>query len=248
MSPQRHRRRPLPRRARGVTLVELLVSMAIAVFLLSGLLVIVQNTRNTFGSQNQLAQLQDNERLAMTLMGDVIQAAGYFPDPTTNTAAGAMPADGAFPVAGQPIIGARQAGAPEDQITVRYMTASGDGIINCTGNTNTSGATRLYENAFAIDANGNLTCSVNGAAPVILISGIQNLQIFYGVQTNTAVGNGAVDSYMRANEMTATYWNNVISVKVRVFFTNPLANLPNQPAVILVERVVGVMNRGGVKT
>jgi len=264
MSRLPHYRRHAPRRQRGVTLIELLVSMGIAMFLLGGLLVIVQNTRSTFGSQNQLAQLQDSERLAMSLVGDVIQSAGYFPDPTTNTAASAMPADALFPVAGQPLVGAHQAAAPHDAIAVRYMTANNDGVINCTGGTNTSGANQLYENLFAIDANGNLVCSLNGNPPQILIAGpivngvqlpaITDLQVYYGVQTNTALGNGAVDSYLKANEMTAANWGNVIAVKIILFFTNPLAAqagqpaTPGQPATIRVERVVAVMNRAGVKT
>jgi len=253
-----------PRRQRGVTLVELMVSMGIAVFLLGGLLVIVQNTRNTFGAQNQLAQLQDSERLAMSLIGDVVQSAGYFPDPTTNTASSALPADALFPVAARSISGSRLAGTPEDVLAVRYLTANNDGIINCTGNSNNTGANLLYENLFAIDANGNLVCSLNGQAPVTLIAGpivngvqlkaITNMRVFYGVQTNVALANGAVDSYLRANEMTASNWNNVVSVKVILFFTNPLAAqagqppTPGQPATIRVERVIGVMNRAGVKT
>jgi type IV pilus assembly protein PilW len=245
-------------RQHGFTLIELMVSMGIAVFLLGGLLMIVQNTRNTFASQNQLAQLQDSERLAMSLIGDVIQSAGYYPDPTTNTTASAMPANAVFPVAGQSIVGARVAGFAEDTITIRYMTANNDGVINCTGNSNTSGVSLRFENAFSIDANGNLVCSLNGAAPVTLIAGptvndvqqpaIQNMRIFYGVQTNTALGNGAVDAYLRANEMTASNWQNIIAVKVILWFTNPLAAQPGQPPQIRVERVVGVMNRGGVKT
>jgi type IV pilus assembly protein PilW len=258
MSHLHTRRAPSARRQRGVTLIELMVSMGIAMFLLGGLLVIVQNTRNTFGSQNQLAQLQDNERLAMTLIGDVIQSAGYFPDPTVNTAASAMPADGLFPAAGRSITGTRLGAAPEDSLAVRYMTANNDGIINCTGNTNTTGANLLYENAFSIDANGNLVCQLNGQPPVTLIAGpivngvqlpaIANMQIFYGVQTNVALANGAVDSYLRANEM-AGFWSNVVSVKLILFFTNPIYTPTNgQPKTLRVERVVGVMNRAGVKT
>ena len=66
-------------RARGFTLVELLVSLLIGLFLLGGLLTLVQNNKRTFTTQNSLAQLQDGERLAMSVMTDVIQTAGYFP-------------------------------------------------------------------------------------------------------------------------------------------------------------------------
>ena len=51
----------------------------IGLFLMGALLTIVQTNRRVFGDQNQLSQLQDNERMAMTMMADVIQSAGYFP-------------------------------------------------------------------------------------------------------------------------------------------------------------------------
>ncbi len=93
-----------------------------------------------------------------------------------------------------------------------------------------------------------LTCALNNAAAVPLVSGIQSLKILYGVKTDFTADNGAVDSYLKASEMTAANWNNVISVKVTLTFLNPLAGQPNQPATIAFQRVVGVMNRAGVKT
>ena len=70
---------------RGFTLIEILIALLIGLFLLGALLTIVQTNRAVFGNQNKLAQLQDGERMALTMMTDVIQSAGYFPDPTTNT-------------------------------------------------------------------------------------------------------------------------------------------------------------------
>ena len=236
------------RRERGLTLVELMVSMAIAVFLLTGVLTIFQNTRHTFTTQNQMAQLQDNERLAMTLISDVIESAGYFPDPTVNTSLSALPTDPLFAAAGQAVVGTANAAPPGDTIVVRFLTNPNDNVINCVGGTNTTGAVLLYENVFSLDGLGNLRCAVNGAPSVPLVAGVQNMRIYYGVKTNFAVQNGAVDSYLRANEMLPAYWSNVISVKVVLTFTNPLAGQPNQPPTIQFERVVAVMNHAGVST
>src|ERR1700680_1633666 len=91
-------------RQQGYTLVELMIALLIGLFLLGGLMTIVQDNRRSFSSQNQLAQLQDSERLAMTIMTDVIQSAGYFPDPTSNSATSALPAVGAI-AAGQAMQG-----------------------------------------------------------------------------------------------------------------------------------------------
>jgi type IV pilus assembly protein PilW len=244
---------PNAARQRGLTLIELLVSMAIAVFLLGGLLTIVGNTRRAFAAQNVMAQLQDNQRLAMTLIGDVIQEAGFFPDPTTNTSGAILPViAGTFPTAGQAITGTYLAGTP-DTITVRFATTKTEGAINCTGGTSTTANPPVvYINRFSVDTvNNNLVCTLttNGvAAPAVpLVSGVQSLSILYGVTTNTALGNGAVDTYLRADQMTAANWTNVVTVKVTVTFLNPLAGQPNQPATIPFQRVVGVMNRTGVK-
>ena len=90
---------------RGFTLIEILIALLIGVFLLAALLTIVQANRRVYGDQSQLAQLQDSERMAMTLMTDVIQMAGYYPNPTQNTV-DSLTASGAFAL-GQPITNGR---------------------------------------------------------------------------------------------------------------------------------------------
>jgi type IV pilus assembly protein PilW len=58
-----HSTSPLPRRRRsqqGFTLVELSIAVLIGLFLLGGLLTLLQDMRRTFGAQNQLGQLQDS--------------------------------------------------------------------------------------------------------------------------------------------------------------------------------------------
>lgn len=223
---------------RGFTLVELFVAVAIALFLLIGLFTLISTTRQTFGTQNQLAQLQDNERLAMTMITDVIQAAGYFPDPQAKTQAQALPASSPqFTQAGQAITGTSAASAPGDSISVRYVTAGGDGVINCTGGTNS--ATTIFVNVFSVNSSNELGCTMNGTWQP-LVSGVQQLKIFYGVDT---AGNGSVDSYLDASAMTAAYWSNVMSVKVQLTFLNPLASQPGQAATISFTRVVSVMNK-----
>ncbi len=68
----------------GYTLVELMIAVLIALFLLGGLVTLVMGTRRTSTTQSQLSQLQDSQRIAMMLMANVIQQAGYFPDPSQS--------------------------------------------------------------------------------------------------------------------------------------------------------------------
>ena len=44
------------------------------------------NLKATWGTQDKLAQLQDNERMAMSLIATVVQSAGYYPNPMVNSA------------------------------------------------------------------------------------------------------------------------------------------------------------------
>jgi type IV pilus assembly protein PilW len=257
------RERPTVRirgRQRGFTLLEILIALSLGLFVLAALLTIVQTNRAVYGDQSQLAQLQDNERMAMTLMTDVIQSAGYFPTTipptiTQDTSLTATTGDGyAFPV-GQSMYGTYSATVPGDAIYVRYMTASGDGVLNCSGVPNTTGANTLYVNEFYV-AGGQLVCNMNGT-PYNLVSGVTNstttlgvtnLSILYGVKRNAALPGNNVDTYLNASLMTAADWSSVISVMIELTFTNPLYNTngsTTQPKTVYIQRVVGVMNQLG---
>jgi type IV pilus assembly protein PilW len=255
---------PSVRRQGGLTLVEMMVTIAIALFLLAGVGYMLQNTRRAYANQNQLQQLQDSERLAMTLLTDVIQNAGYFPDPTQNTIDTALPAVAGTWVQEQAITAASQAApAPGDAITVRYMTTGGDGILNCLGTSNTqaTGTTDVYVNQFyltAPDASGNSTlqCKLTDSAGTVnstqdLVSGLTNMQIWFGVKRGGAATDNNVDTYLRPSEMSAgapNDWLNITSVRIVLTFQNPLA-APSAPATqktIDFERVIAVMNRAGV--
>jgi type IV pilus assembly protein PilW len=238
----------------GFTIIELMIALLIGLFLLGGLLTIVQDNRRVFGNQNQLAQLQDNERLALTMMTDVIQMAGYFPDPTSNSAQSTMLATAATTpamVAGQAMTGQTNATAQGDTITVRYTTSGSDGILSCTG-TSTTGGIFTYINTFSVVPNasgvGQLVCTRENGTQYPLVSGVTNLSVSYGVNT-TGSGNN-VDTYMSAATVTATSnWNNVVSANIALTFTNPLyvVTAPQgQPATFLLQRNVAVMNQTGL--
>lgn len=239
----------------GHTLIELSVAMLIALFLLGGVLAMEQSTRRSYGNQTDLSQLQDSERLAMTLINDVIQSAGYFPNPTVNSAASALPPIPGF-AQNQAISGVYSATAPTDTISVRYMTDSGDNVLLCDGSTNTSGGSHTYVNTFSVDnVTHRLVCTlgtdaVGTGAPVELVDKVRDLQVWYGVKRGGAATDNNVDTYVRADGMVAADWPNVTSVKVRVVFANPLAGQAGQAAgsTIPFERVVSVMGRTGVTT
>lgn len=245
-------------RARGFTLVELMVTVAIATFLLAGLVTVVENTRITYGNQQALAQFQDQQRFAMTVITSVIEAGGYYPNPIGETQISALGASAPFGT-GQAFYGTGTAGAaPGDSISVRFRTVSGDGIINCSGGANTSGVgvEHTYTNTFSI-VGTQLMCalSVDGVAgaAVPLVSGVTNLRVYYGVKRLTPLADYNTDTYVTAGNIfvggpNVTDWDQVSSVRVILTFTNPLANQAGQPATLDFERVIEVMGRAGDHT
>jgi type IV pilus assembly protein PilW len=246
------------RAARGFTLIELMVALLVGLFLLGALLTIVQTNKQVFVSQNVLAQLQDNERMSMSMMTDVIESAGYFSNPIVNTQALTYPASGVF-ASGQAIAGTYSATPPGDTISVRYWTDTGAvpsdaNILNCSGTGNGTGGQLMMVNTFSISANGQLDCTMNGTT-YTLVGGttnnltVPNLSILYGVKANVAATGNNVDTYMTAAQLNAApaNWNNVISVLVMLTFNNPMygPSNPAQPPTITLQRVVGLMNQTG---
>ena len=255
----------------GFTLVELSVAMVIALFLLGGLFTLEQSTRNTSSEQTLLAQLQDNQRLAMTIMTDVIQAGGYFADPTKNTSA-TLPSVSAalFPTPGIGIYGTTSAVAGQpDSIYVQYMSEgpATDNMIRCDGQQTPAVVGGVaYINQFSVDpVKKQLLCTVStniasavvqltnppvvlvdGAVNKGVINGVENLQMLYGLATTGTNGN-SVDTYMTAAQVTAANkWPEVSSVKVTLTFTNPLFGQPGQTQpTVAFERVIGIMSRSG---
>jgi type IV pilus assembly protein PilW len=234
-----------------------MVAVAIAVFLLGGLVTVLQNVRNTSGMQTQLAQLQDGERLAMTMMAGVVESAGYFPNPLLYSATGTMPigAGSAFAAAGTPvIIGTKNFNAQGDSVTVRYAAALNDNVFNCRGGINAAVAPYdSWENTFSVNPQNQLVCTVWTAstqvtsAPVALVNGVQSMTVLYGVQSNPTGNGTCTDTYMDAAQVTAAAaWGSVCSAVVSLTFFDPTFPAGIQPALPPLTRVMALMQTAGV--
>lgn len=212
------------RRAPGFSLIELMVAITIGLFVSIALGAIFLNAKSTFLAQDGLASLHDNERLAMSLLTTEVQLAGYFPDPAVNTSTTDLPADataqsyGQF-AAGQGVAGVSVGSGSSDIFAVRFSSASGDGLMNCQGGTNSTGANLVMTSIFSISANNELQCSVNGAAPVSLVSNVRMLSVLYATDTS---GSGNVDKYLTASAVTAAaLWQNVKLLQITLTFVSP---------------------------
>jgi type IV pilus assembly protein PilW len=222
-------RQNLPRQ-RGIGVVEIMVSLAIALVLLLGLTTVFISTKHTYTAQSDLAQLQNNQFLALSILDTVIQAAGYYPNtiPPTQTLNVALPAQtisapmtGAF-TTGQAVFGGSISGA--DSVAVRAV-----GTMDCSGNSSAN----LVVSTFTV-SNNSLQCSIDGAAAQVLVNGVASMTLLYGVGPS---GSGSVTRYVTAANV--TNWENIISISITLNFINPL----DSSAPIPITHVISVMGQ-----
>ncbi len=246
----------------GVGLVELMVGVALALFLLLGLFSIFNTTRITYSAQTGLTQLQEKQRNAVSLMKGVIQLAGYFPAPATQLLSSdpseiknsVFPAgtNGIYTLGGS-IFGTYGGAGNNDTLRIRFQTGPNDTapIPNCQGNINNTGTNTVYDNLFSVVNNSNdgksyLACAVgvNGGAVganQYLIDGVSSLQVLYGVD---AQGQGSVTQYVNASYFTGAAqlkWSQVHSIKIIIGYANPNAATAGQPATVTTTQTIQVM-------
>lgn len=253
-------------RPRGYSLIELLIAIAIAIFLIGGVLVVEQSMHRSYSDQSALAQIEDTERFTMSMLSEVTEAAGYYPDPAQTSLVTALPPESTTAAgnalsfaAGQAVDGdsgtavVNGATVGNDSIAIRYMTASGDGISMCDGQPNVTGSNQVYVNYLYVQNTGTgsyLYCMVQTGAtwgPAIqLAQNVESMQIWYGLNTNGTDNN--VDTYVPAASMTTSDWMKVTSVKVLVTFANPLYTVykeKGQSPVLFFTKAIDIMSRTG---
>jgi type IV pilus assembly protein PilW len=240
------------RRERGFTLVEMMVAVSIGLIIALGFTVSFVNLKATWGTQDKLAQLQDNERLTMSFLTTSIEEAGYFVDSTppglSKSTAFAVPFNNATYgniAAGQFITGTVAAGSVPTSLSTVYQSASGDGRLTCQGATNASGSNVTIRNTFYVDTTAHtLNCLVTstsstltaGTAP--LVSNVDSMSLLYAVDTDA---DGSADKYLAASAVTD--WSTVKAVRVTVNFINPNAALGGgQAATIPWTQTINLMN------
>lgn len=136
----------------GVGLVELLVAMLVGLFLLSGLVVVYDRSKQSYRYANGLAEVQEQGRFAIIFLTKSLRVAGYPGDnmPPGNKIEGT---DGAT-----------------DTVTVRLRDD-----FDCT-DAATGG---VAVNRFRINAN-NLECSGDGANWDVYVQNVEDMQVVYG--------------------------------------------------------------------
>lgn len=272
MKPERtHARRASER---GYSLVEVMVAITLSVFLLLGLFTILRQTRNANSATTGLSQLQDDERIAMTIMTDTIEAAGYVPE-ANGSGQSQFVADAVFATQGQIIVAGTAGASVGERLTMRYVLGLNDLTLKCDGTAN-SGAEQVYKEIFQITTNAagvnQLVCiPSNGSAAVPLVNNVANLTFQFAVNRtaassttasnavgpntlSSATGYGCpADTWMTTANMLTNDWANVCAVKIDIVFVNPIYQpasqshpTPGQKQYITFERVIAIQSKTGV--
>lgn len=238
----------------GFSIIELMVALLIGLLITGAVVVNYASLRRTFGIHDGMAQLQASQRLILTLMTSTLQQAGYYANPSVDTRMTALPAGataawaGSSPAstftAGQSLVGIGDgtgSGASSDAVSVRFQSAAGDGLMNCLGGTQPVGASApiVWVSTYQINAQDELTCSVNGATPVALVANVRRMRIEYGVDFD---GNGTTDSYLPASLVSAgSRWGAVHSIRLTFQLLDPAATTPT-PLPTMVLQLVDLKN------
>lgn len=216
------------RKNRGFSLVELLIGLAIGLFLLAGLLTFFGQNRLAYSYQQSQSGQQGSERLANIMFTNVLQQAGF--SEMTNqrilNRSSLFPAGGPF-AGGQAVIGTQATATvgligggtqvvPNDAIAIRFW--DGAGIIDCIGNPAPAGVMSVV--ALSVDG-VNLNCSTDGGAAQPLMGDDQGplaqqirflgMAVAYGLDTNA---DESIDSFQRAGGVTD--WNQVRVAEIQI--------------------------------
>ena len=183
----------------GMSLVELMVAVSLSLILMAGVIHIHLSSKSSFQVQQELSGLQQNQRLAVELLSRDIRKAGL----SINLA---VPS--AFDTSNINHWDGDESGEvpASDEITITYESAK-----DCIGdNTNNFGG--IAVNRYFIQ-NGILKCEGVNHRAWDLVSGVVNMQILYGEDTDAIVP-GAVRTANRYVKPTVANMDNVVSVRI----------------------------------
>jgi type IV pilus assembly protein PilW len=201
-------------RQKGFTLVEMMIALVIGLLLIAGTLSVFLSTKQGYRMTNGLSLMQATGRATLDLLTRDIMMAG-FPQSSgieTFVSGAGFTQDGG--------------GNNSDMFTVRYQS-----IVDCqnsaAGTPTYADGQRYAKNRYFIQG-GDLWCetlaednSVNNAA-VVLVDGVENLQILFGEDNDATDGVTNATRYVTAGNVSD--WDNVVSVKIG-FIVNSQDNI-----------------------
>jgi len=209
--------------ARGFSLIELMVALAIGMLIALAVSTLYLHNRASFRLLSIENRMQEDGRFATDWMGRFLRSAGYRPlsvlqNSNTDSAAKAFPTGGGFSTAGAVVVGT-QGASGLDTITFRFRGDASGAVTDCSGNAVTSTSVTAFRlqvsggglECVQLDSSGNAvsTTKVDG------VSGVQSLIFSYGEDTddpNNINSDRSPNRYLAAGSV--GNWANVRAVQV----------------------------------
>ncbi len=219
---------------RGMTLIELLVAMALGLFLMAAVVQVFLGSQRSATLLQAQMHMQENARFGFEFLAKNLRMAGYKSDIvnvslfSTHWRGPEYPADAVF--AQEAIVsGESDTGGVAGTADILHIRTQGQDpeILDCSGAIIPDGI--WVQQTFRLnDANNWLECLVNGANPVTLVEGIEDIQLLYGVNTD-AMNAYQASEYMDAGAVTAANaWKDVVAVKVALLSASDGAPMLNE--------------------
>lgn len=229
------------RRARGVTLIELLISIVIGLVVVAAVMITFVDSGKAGRYQAALNQMNQDAQIALNMLSREVQLSGYV-SPTNSLGANVNPlfgcdatksvTPGAIPfvnaaVATQPVCSAAVAAPTISALEVVYevdvynsVPTAGGLPSDCTGGAATLvGPIRIARNRYFVDrvAGGRpeLYCASDASARVPLVENVEDMQIWYGAFL--AATPNQVVRYALAGNVNAQppgEWANVMAARI----------------------------------
>lgn len=220
----------------GFSLIELLIAMGLGIFMLAGIIQVTVGSKQAFEVIHAQAASQEAGRFGMSFIGRTTREAGYInPGDITVVDGDEYAADlvnlvannaywaaqngfdeGAI-VTGSDTTDAALTDADQtlDSFSFRMEGDVNNPMLDCAGATIDSNSGNFTRMSYYVDTSDQLRCFVSGASgdtSVVLVSGVEDLQVLYGV--GDASTTKRVLRYLTASQMTSTDWPYVVAVRL----------------------------------
>ena len=219
-----HTSMPAPRRQRGLTLIELMISVTIGLALIFGAVTFLVSGHQSFRAQNSGSRIQENARFALDILKEHVRMAGYNDTTSSLLDLPALIYRGACDTINGLTANPCSDDTTADQgdrlaMALRIPTgATGVATEDCMGTPlaanehvvnvfwveqdSSSGVSSLYCRGYNPD-----TSAWYGTAAQPLVDGIEQMQVQYGLvdgnpsSTGSSGTGGRVDRYLNATQL-----------------------------------------------
>jgi type IV pilus assembly protein PilW len=200
--------------AKGFTLVEMMVALALGTLLAVVVAQLFANTRESNRATEDAARIQESMRFAASVIGRTVRIAGYKSNPTAVSTT-------VFPSTARALDGTNGSGTDSDTLIVRFQGAQNNTMLDCLSANvapDFAGNTVSY-NKFSIatgaDGRKALFCntdSASTAAGTELVPGVEAMQVIFGEDTTAAPGDGTADRFVPVGSVSEL--DKVVAVRV----------------------------------